>query len=117
MLIQKNFVYLVWLLVVCSKGHNFEEYNLDYIFKYVYDMTMEKEYDKHDDNDERILKSCVDKFINKINKSKKISEENKDSLYCIGLRISYGGKEGDMDKLCYYTQQYFDLFEKKLVLQ
>ena len=111
--LKKYFVNLVWLMVACSKGYNLEEYHLDYLFKYIYDMTMEKEYDKYDDKDESILKTSVDKFIDKVNMSKKISDEKKDVLYCIGLRISYGGTGGDMNMLCYYAQQYFDFFEKE----
>ena len=54
----------------------------------------------------------MDKFIDKINLSKKISDENKDILYCIGLRITYGGMGGDMDMLCYYAIKYLNFFEK-----
>ena len=41
----------VWLMVACSKGYVLEEYHLDLIFKYVYDMTMEKEFDKYNEED------------------------------------------------------------------
>lgn len=107
------FVNFVWLMVACSKGYNLEEYHLDYIFKYIYDMTKEEEYDKYKYEDERILKTSVDKFIDSVNFNKTISEDKKDILYCIGLRISYGGMGGDVDMLCYYAQQYFDYFKKE----
>ena len=107
------FVNLVWLMVACSKGYKLEEYHLNYIFKYVYDMTMEKDFDKYNYEDERIEKNGVDKFIDNVNVNKKISDDKKDILYCIGLRISYGGIGGDMDMLCYYAKQYYYYFEKK----
>ena len=111
--LKQYFVNFVWLMAACSKGYNLEEYHLDYIFKYIYDMCIENEFDEYKDDDERILKTGVDKFIDKVNMSKKLSEEKKDVLYCIGLRISYGGMGGDLDMLCYYAQQYFDFFEKE----
>ena len=111
--LKTYFINFVWLMVACSKGYVLEEYHLDLIFKYVYDMTMEKEFDKYNEEDERILKLGVDKFIDSVNINKKISNEKKDILYCIGLRISYGGMGGDLDMLCYYAKQYFNFFEKK----
>ena len=106
------FVNFVWLMVACSKGYKLEEYHLDYIFKYIYDMTNENNYDKYNYEDERIEKNGVDKFIDEVNMNKNISEVKKDILYCIGLRISFGGMGGDMDMLCYYARQYFHFFEK-----
>ena len=44
--------------------------------------------------------------------NKKISDTKKDILYCIGLRISYGGMAWDLDMLCYYAKQYYNFFEK-----
>lgn len=111
--LKKYFNNIVWLMVACSKGYNLEEYHLDFIFKYVYDLCLEKEFDTYDENDERIEKTAVNKFIDRININKNISEENKNILYCIGLRISYGGMSGDMDMLCYYAEQYFHFFEQK----
>ena len=111
--LKKYFVNFVWLMVACSKGYNLEEYHLDYIFKYIYDMAKEEDYDKYNNEDERILKTSVDKFIDSVNINKTISDDKKDILYCIGLRISYGGMAGDLDMLCYYAQQYFDYFKKE----
>ena len=111
--LKSYFINFIWLLVACSKGYNLEEYHLDFIFKYIYDMTIEKEYDEYNYEDERVLKTSVDKFIDNVNMNKKIIEEKRDILYCIGLRISYGGMRGDLDMLCYYAQQYLNYFEKK----
>ena len=107
------FINFVWLMVACSKGYILEEYHLDFIFKYIYDMTMEKEFDTYNEEDERIFKTALPKFIDSVNINKKISDDKKDILYCIGLRISYGGMGGDIDMLCYYAKQYFNFFEKK----
>lgn len=107
------FVNFVWLMVACSKGYLLEEYHLDYLFKYIYDMSYENEFDSYNNEDERILKNGVDKFIDNVNINKNISEEKKDVLYCIGLRISFGGMSGDLDMLCYYAEQYLHFFEKK----
>jgi hypothetical protein len=106
------FVNFVWLMVACSKGYKIEEYHLDYIFKYTYDMVCEKNIDTFNYEDKCIEKNGVDKFLDKVNVNKNISDENKDILYCIGLRISYGGMGGDIDMLCYYAQQYFYFFEE-----
>ena len=57
-------------MVACSKGYNLEEYHLDFIFKYVYDLCLEKEFDTYDENDERIEKTAVNKFIDRININK-----------------------------------------------
>ena len=99
-------------MVACSKGYILQEYHLDFIFKYIYDLCLENEYDEYDSQEDSIEKTAVDKFIDKINLSKKISDENKDILYCIGLRITYGGMGGDMDMLCYYAIKYLNFFEK-----
>ena len=110
--LKKYFINFIWLMVACSKGYNLQDYHLDFIFKYIYDLCLENEFDDYNPEDERILKSSVDKFIDKVNINKKISEENKDILYCIGLRISYGGMGGDIDMLCFYAMKYFYFFEK-----
>lgn len=107
------FVNFVWLMVACSKGYALEEYHLDYIFKYVYDMTSENGFDSYDPDDERITKNGISRFIDNVTNSKNIPEDKKDILYCIGLRMSYGGMGGDLDMLCYYAQQYFLFFEKE----
>jgi len=110
--LKKYFNNLVWLMAACSKGYILQEYHLDFIFKYIYDLCLENEYDEYDSQEDSIEKTAVDKFIDKINLSKKISDENKDILYCIGLRITYGGMGGDMDMLCYYAIKYLNFFEK-----
>ena len=100
--LKKYFMNFVWLMVACSKGYILEEYHLDFIFKYIYDLCLEKEFDDYNtEEEETILKTAVSKFIDKVNMNKNISEENKDILYCIALRISYGGMGGDLDMLCY----------------
>ena len=111
--LKKYFINFVWLMVACSKGYILQDYHLDFIFKYIYDMCLENEFDEYKPEDERIEKTAVDKFIDKVNINKNISEENKDILYCIGLRISYGGMGFDLDMLCYYAMQYLHFFEKK----
>ena len=111
--LKKYFINFVWLMVACSKGYILQDYHLDFIFKYIYDMCLENEFDEYKPEDERIQKTAVDKFIDKVNINKNISEENKDILYCIGLRISYGGMGFDLDMLCYYAMQYLHFFEKK----
>jgi hypothetical protein len=112
--LKKYFMNFVWLMVACSKGYILEEYHLDFIFKYIYDLCLEKEFDDYNtEEEETILKTAVSKFIDKVNMNKNISEENKDILYCIALRISYGGMGGDLDMLCYYGMQYLHFFEKK----
>ena len=109
---KKYFNNFVWLMVACSKGYILKEYHLDFIFKYIYDLCLENEFDDYNPEEERIQKTAVDKFIDKVNLSNIISEENKDILYCIGLRISYGGMGIDLDMLCYYAMQYLHFFEK-----
>lgn len=111
--LKSYFINFVWLMVACSKGYKLEEYHLDYIFKYVYDMTIEKEFDEYNNEDERYYKTTIYKFIDNVTTNKNISEEKKDILYCIGLRLSYGGMGGDIDMLCYYAKKYLNFFEKK----
>ena len=53
------FVNFVWLMVACSKGYTLEEYHLDYIFKYIYDMNSENGFDSYDPDDERITKNGI----------------------------------------------------------
>ena len=111
--LKKYYMNFVWLMVACSKGYILQEYHLDFIFKYIYDLCLENEFDDYNPEDERIEKTAVDKFIDKVNMNKNITDENKDILYCIGLRISYGGMGGDLDMLCYYAMQYLHFFENK----
>ena len=111
--LKKYFINLVWLMIACSKGYILQEYHLDFIFKYIYDLCIENEFDEYDTESDSILKTSVDKYIDKINSNKNISDENRDILYCIALRISYGGMGGDVDMLCYYAMKYFHFFEKK----
>jgi len=44
----------VWLMVACSKGYILEEYHLDFIFKYIYDLCLEKEFDDYNTEEGRI---------------------------------------------------------------
>ena len=111
--LKSYFVNFVWLMVACSKGYVLEEYHIDSIFKYVYDMAVENECEQFGEEETKNEKIQLDKFIDRVNMNKNISEEKKDILYCIGLRISYGGMNWDMEMLWNYANKYYHFFEKE----
>ena len=108
--LKSYFTTLVWLMCACSKGYILEEYHLDYIFKFVYDMALDDKYEQYDVAN-TYDKLYVDKFIDQVNVNKKMTDEQKDILYCIILRISYGGMGFDLDMLGYFARNYFKYFE------
>lgn len=108
--LKSYFSSLVWLMCACSKGYILEEYHLDYIFKCIYDMALDNQYEEYDAAN-TYDKLYVDKFIDEVNVNKKLTDEQKDMLYCIILRISYGGMGFDLDMLAFFARNYYKYFE------
>ena len=55
----------------------------------------------------------VRNLLLEIEKCDELSQTQKSLLYSIGLRIGYGGREGDMEMIFYYAIIWFNKFKEK----
>ncbi len=110
---KKYFLNLFWLIVSVSKDYILKEFQIDLILKYVSDLSLYDKYDKIEISKSENEEFNPVKFIEKIELSNKLSDLQKDILYCITFRISYGGMLFDKNMLIDYAYIWFDRFENK----
>ena len=110
---KKYFLNLFWLIVSVSKNYILKEFQIDLILKYVSDLSLYDKYDKIEISKSNNEEFNPIKFIDKVELSNKLSNLQKDILYCIAFRISYGGMLFDKNMLIDYAYIWFDRFENK----
>ena len=109
---KKYYLNIFWLTVAVSKDYILKDYQINLILKYISDLSL---YDKFDEYE--IIKNEKDnfnpsKFIEEI-ESNQIEDIEKDLLYCIAFRISYGGMLFDKFMLINYAYTWFNRFKSK----
>ena len=101
-MLNNDFLFLVWLMCAESKGFPIND---GYMNKIINSVELLASFT------ERELCHKIDKIdIKKLDLSK-ISNYEKDILWSIQLRKSYGGMKGDMKMLNYFTQSWYNKFK------
>jgi hypothetical protein len=101
-MLNSNFLFLVWLMCAESKGFPIND---EYMKKIIIVVEHLASFENRD--------LCYKKENINIRKLDltKISDYEKDILWSIQLRKSYGGMKGDMKMLNYFTQNWYDRFK------
>ena len=114
--LKDYFTTMVWLMAAVSKGFVLQSYHINLELKFINDLCLENNYtDMAELNNYKNPYSTVDvrNLLLEIEKCDELSQTQKSLLYSIGLRIGYGGREGDIEMIFYYTIIWFNKFKEK----
>ena len=114
--LKDYFTTMVWLMAAVSKGFVLQSYHINLELKFINDLCLENNYtDMEELNNYKNPYSTVDvrNLLLEIEKCDELSQTQKSLLYSIGLRIGYGGREGDMEMIFYYAIIWFNKFKEK----
>ncbi len=114
--LKDYFTTMVWLMAAVSKGFVLQSYHINLELKFINDLCLENNYtDMAELNNYKNPYSTVDvrNLLLEIEKCDELSQIQKSILYSIGLRIGYGGREGDMEMIFYYAIIWFNKFKEK----
>ena len=114
--LKDYFTTMVWLMAAVSKGFVLQSYHINLELKFINDLCLENNYtDMAELNNYKNPYSTVDvrNLLLEIEKCDELSQIQKSLLYSIGLRIGYGGREGDMEMIFYYAIIWFNKFKEK----
>ena len=114
--LKDYFTTMVWLMAAVSKGFMLQSYHINLELKFINDLCLENNYtDMAELNNYKNPYSTVDvrNLLLEIEKCDELSQTQKSLLYSIGLRIGYGGREGDMEMIFYYAIIWFNKFKEK----
>ena len=101
-MLNNDFLFLVWLMCAESKGFPIND---GYMNKIINSVELLASFSKRD------LCYKLDKLdIRKFKKLNNLNDNYKDVLWGIQLRKSYGGMKGDMKMLNYFTKLWYDRF-------
>lgn len=119
--LKKYFSTMVWLMAAVSKGYTLQSYHINLELKIINDICLEGGSDDEKElnnkifaNDKTIITGInVRDFLFQIENSfsnNMINNEQISILYSIGLRIGFGGREGDMKMIFDYAQLWYRRF-------
>ena len=114
--LKDYFTTMVWLMAAVSKGFVLQSYHINLELKFINDLCLENNYtDMAELNNYKNPYSTVDvrNLLLEIERCDELSQTQKSLLYSIGLRIGYGGREGDMEMIFYYAIIWFNKFKEK----
>jgi hypothetical protein len=114
--LKDYFTTMVWLMAAVSKGFVLQSYHINLELKFINDLCLENNYtDMAELNNYKNPYSTIDvrNLLLEIEKCDELSQTQKSLLYSIGLRIGYGGREGDMEMIFYYAIIWFNKFKEK----
>ena len=114
--LKNYFTTMVWLMAAVSKGYILQSYHVNLELKFINDLCLENDYtDMSEIKNYKNPYSTVDvrNLLLEIENCDEISQSQKSLIYSIGLRIGYGGREGDMEMIFYYAIIWFNKFKEK----
>jgi len=103
-ILNNDFLFLIWLMCANSKGYPINDNCMLKIINIVNQLALCNSRDLYYKNED------ID--IRKLDLSK-ILEYQKNILWAIQLRKSYGGMKGDMKMLNYFTKKWYDRFKNE----
>ena len=114
--LKNYFTTMVWLMAAVSKGYLLQSYHLNLELKFINDLCLENGYTdmseiKNYNNPYSTIN--VRNLLLEIESCDELTPFQKSLIYSIGLRIGYGGREGDMEMIFYYAIIWFNKFKEK----
>ena len=114
--LKDYFTTMVWLMAAVSKGYVLQSYHINLELKFVNDLCLENNYtDMAEIKNYENPYSTVDvrNLLLEIERCDELNPLQKSLIYSIGLRIGYGGREGDMEMIFYYAIIWLNKFKEK----
>ena len=112
--LKDYFPTMVWLMGAVSKGFILQSYHINLELKFINDLCLEDKYTNLDElnNYHNYFKSVnVRNLLLEIESNECLTDEQKSLIYSIGLRIGFGGREGDMKMIFDYAQIWYNRFK------
>ena len=108
-ILHEDYTFLVWLMCAVSKNLKINDFFLDKCLNIVNDISINKNREIVNPN---IQYKKIDlRKIEKDDFSNFLNSKQKNLLWSIELRKSYGGMNGDMKMLNYFTNKWYDKFK------
>jgi len=120
--LHESFTTLIWLMIATGQTNKFpiKQYIYEWLLGIVYvmavnilindDIIEEQEENKEKENKEKKHKIPIYEILNTYNN---LNCDEMSILYCIHMRIAYGGMSSDLDILNKYSRQWFNRFQNK----
>ena len=115
-ILKDYFTTMVWLMAAVSKGYILQSYHINLELKFINDSCLEKNYtDMAELNNYKNPYTSVDvrNLLLEIENTDELTQQQKSLIYSIGLRIGYGGREGDMEMIFDYALIWLNKFKEK----
>lgn len=112
--LKNYFTTMVWLMAAVSKGYVLQSYQVNLELKFINDLCLEDRYTdlselKNYDNHFKTVD--VRNLLLEIENNEIITNQQKSLIYSIGLRIGFGGREGDMQMIFDYSLIWYNKFQ------
>ena len=112
--LKNYFPTMVWLMAAVSKGFILQSYHVNLELKFINDLCLEDGYTELSElnNYTNHFKTVdVRNLLLEIENNEYITKEQKSIIYSIGLRIGFGGREGDMQMIFDYSLIWYNKFQ------
>ena len=112
--LKNYFPTMVWLMAAVSKGYILQSYHVNLELKFINDLCLEDGYtdlselSKYDNHFKTV---DVRNLLLEIENNELLTNEQKSLIYSIGLRIGFGGREGDMQMIFDYSLIWYNKFK------
>ena len=112
--LKNYFTTMVWLMAAVSKGYVLQSYQVNLELKFINDLCLEDRYTdlselKNYDNHYKTVD--VRNLLLEIENNEYLTNSQKSLIYSIGLRIGFGGRDGDMQMIFDYSLIWYNKFK------
>jgi hypothetical protein len=112
--LKNYFTTMVWLMAAVSKGYVLQSYQVNLELKFINDLCLEDRYTdlselKNYDNHYKTVD--VRNLLLEIENNESLTNSQKSLIYSIGLRIGFGGRDGDMQMIFDYSLIWYNKFK------
>ena len=112
--LKNYFPTMVWLMAAVSKGYQLQSYHINLELKFINDLCLDDGYNDLSEltkYDNHFQKVDVRNLLLEIESNDLLTNEQKSLIYSIGLRIGFGGREGDMQMIFDYSLIWYNKFK------
>ena len=112
--LKNYYTTMVWLMAAVSKGYVLQSYQVNLELKFINDLCLEDRYTdlselKNYDNHYKTVD--VRNLLLEIENNESLTNSQKSLIYSIGLRIGFGGRDGDMQMIFDYSLIWYNKFK------
>ena len=112
--LKNYYTTMVWLMAAVSKGYVLQSYQVNLELKFINDLCLEDRYtdlSELKNYDNRYKTVDVRNLLLEIENNESLTNSQKSLIYSIGLRIGFGGRDGDMQMIFDYSLIWYNKFK------